>query len=35
MYPQVISKIKALGDALVSVAGKVADIGEKKAWLTE
>ncbi len=35
MYTHLISKIKELGDALVLVAGKVADISQKKIWLTE
>jgi myo-inositol-1(or 4)-monophosphatase len=35
MYQQIIDKIKDLGNQAAEVAGKVADIGEKKTWLTE
>jgi len=35
MYQKVINKIVELGDFIMSVAGNVADVGEKKSWLTE
>jgi len=35
MYNQITDKVKELGNRLVSIAGNVADIGEKKSWLTE
>jgi myo-inositol-1(or 4)-monophosphatase len=35
MYEQIVEKVKYLGDQLPAIAGKVIDIGEKKAWLTE
>ncbi len=35
MYQQVINKIVELGDLISPIAGNVADVGEKKLWLTE
>ncbi len=35
MYQKVIDKIVELGDLILPIAGNVADVGEKKSWLTE
>jgi myo-inositol-1(or 4)-monophosphatase len=35
MYQKVIEKIVELGDLILPIAGNVADVGEKKSWLTE